>query len=258
MNILNKIVADLKPALEQRKKQLPLEELLTQIRDRDLPAAPSFAAAFRPDRIHIIAELKKASPSKGLIRPEFNFQACALELEAAGAAALSVLTERNYFQGSLDYLLEVSRLVRIPLLCKDFIVDPYQICEARLHGASAILLIAALMTPAELQKLADFAAETGLDVLAEAHNETELKMLLDCGIRLIGINARDLKTFACDLDTVRNLLKQIPKDRIAIAESAIRSREELLLLQEAGAMGFLIGETLMRAKHPGEKLKELL
>lgn len=256
MNILEQIVADLRPALEQRKKLITQQEL--EMRIWEMPPAPSFAAAFRPDRINIIAELKKASPSKGIIRADFNFQECAVELERAGAAALSVLTERNYFQGSLDYLQEVSRLVRIPLLCKDFIVDPYQICEARLQGASAILLIAALLTPAELQTLANFAAEAGLEVLGEAHNQVELKALLNCKIRLIGINARDLKTFACDLAGVKKLLNQIPADRIAIAESSIRSHDELLCLQEAGAKGFLIGETLMRAKHPGEKLKELL
>lgn len=256
MNILEQIVVDLRPALEHRKKLIPQQEL--QRRIREMPAAQSFAAAFRPERINIIAELKKASPSKGIIRADFNFQECAIELESAGAAALSVLTEQNYFQGSLDYLREVSRLVHIPLLCKDFIVDPYQIFEARLHGASAILLIAALLTPEELQRLADFAAEAGLEVLGEAHNEAELKVLLDCRIRVIGINARDLKTFECDLASAKKLLSQIPADRIAIAESSIRSRKELLSLQDAGANGFLIGETLMRAIHPGDKLKELL
>ncbi|NMA42568.1 MAG: indole-3-glycerol phosphate synthase TrpC [Oligosphaeraceae bacterium] len=256
MNILEQIVADLQPALEQRKKLISQQELLTQI--QGMPDTPSFAAAFRPERINVIAELKKASPSKGLIRSDFNFQECAVELEQAGAAALSVLTEPNYFRGNLEYLREVSSLVQIPLLCKDFIVDPYQICEARLHGASAILLIAALLPKEELQRLADFAASIGLEVLGEAHNEDELEMLLDCKIRLIGINARDLKTFVCDLPGVKKLLGQIPADRIAIAESAIRSRDELLSLRDAGARGFLIGETLMRAAQPGEKLKELI
>lgn len=256
MNILEQIVADLRPALEQRKKLLPQAELLRQI--IGMPAAPSFAAALQKERINIIAELKKASPSKGLIRSNFNFQECALELEQAGAAALSVLTERNYFQGSLEYLQELSKLVRIPLLCKDFIIDPYQICEARLHGASAILLIAALLSKKELQSLAEFAAAIGLDVLGEAHNAEELRMLLACDIRLIGINARDLKTFACDLNGVKKLLRQIPSDRIAIAESAINTRQELLNLLKVGAQGFLIGESLMRAEHPGLKLKEML
>ncbi len=256
MNILEQIVADLRPALEQRKKLLPQAELLRQI--AGMPAAPSFAAAFRQGRVNIIAELKKASPSKGLIRPNFNFQECALELAQAGAAALSVLTERNYFQGSLDYLRALSKLVRIPLLCKDFIIDPYQICEARLHGASAILLIAALLPKAKLQSLAEFAASIGLEALGEAHNDEELRTLLACDIRLIGINARDLKTFACDLDGVKKLLRQIPADRIAIAESAINTHQELLDLRKAGAEGFLIGESLMRVEHPGTKLKEML
>jgi indole-3-glycerol phosphate synthase len=256
MNILEQIVADLRPALEQRKKLLPQAELQRQI--AGMPTAPPFAAAFRRDRINIIAELKKASPSKGLIRANFNFQECALELTQAGAAALSVLTESNYFQGSLNYLREVSKLVRIPLLCKDFIIDPYQICQARLYGASAVLLIAALLPKEELRFLAEFAAGIGLEVLGEAHNEEELRTLLACGIRLIGINARDLKTFACDLEGVKKLLRQIPSDRIAIAESAINTRQELLDLREAGAQGFLIGESLMRAEYPGMKLKEML
>lgn len=256
MNILKQIVLDLQPQVEERKQRVPLPELLKQL--ADLPPVADFAAAFRPDRSNIIAELKKASPSKGILRANFNYRDCAVELEAAGAAALSVLTERNYFQGSLEYLREVSRIVKIPLLCKDFIVEPYQICEARLHGASAILLIAALLPAPELYRLADFAMDLGLTILGEAHNEAELAVLLDGGIQLIGINARNLKTFACDLELAKHLLTQIPSERIAIAESAIKNRAELLALQQAGARGFLIGETLMRAEHPGKKIKELL
>ncbi len=256
MNILQQIVADLQPQLQERKQRIGMSELLKQI--ERLPLAADFAAVFRPERINIIAELKKASPSKGVIRENFNYRECAQELDNAGAAALSVLTERNYFHGNLEYLDQVSKAVQIPLLCKDFIVDPYQLCEARLYGASAILLIAALLSPTELKRLAASAAYLGLAVLGEAHNATELAVLLDCGVKLIGINARDLKTFSCDLELAEKLLAEIPADRVAIAESAICNRADLLRLKDAGARGFLIGEVLMRAEQPGEKLKELL
>lgn len=256
MNILERIVADLRPQLQERQRRRPLAQLRQQL--AGLPSPPPFAPAFLPGRINIIAELKRASPSKGIIRENFNYCDCARELAAAGAVALSVLTEPNYFLGSLDYLLAVSRTVTLPLLCKDFIVEEYQLCEARLHGASAVLLIAALLSPERLRQLAAAAADLGLAVLGEAHDASELELLLQAGVGIIGINARNLKTFACDLGQVEALLRTVPGDRIAIAESAICERGDVLRLQQAGARGFLIGESLMRAEHPGQKLRELL
>ena len=256
MNILQKIVRDLRPALSLRQSRRALASLLRDA--AELPAPADFTAALSAPGINVIAELKKASPSKGLIRADFDVTRCAVELEAYGAAALSVLTEENYFDGSLANLQAVSKLVQIPLLCKDFIIEPYQICEARLHGASAVLLIAALLSDQQLDELCAFAAELGLAVLGEAHSQEELERLLASKIRLIGINARDLKSFRCDLEGAEKLLRQIPAERIAVAESAISQADDIQRLQTAGARAFLIGESLMRAESPGNKLRELL
>lgn len=246
-NILQKIVADLRPEVEQKKRDMPLDEY-------DFPIRPTFRAAFPG----IIAELKKASPSKGIIRENFDVISLALELEQAGAAALSVLTEPNYFKGDINYLQIISKTVVIPLLRKDFIFDRYQILEARHAGASAVLLIASMLPHKELISLGEYALSIGLDVLGEAHNEEEVNRLLDSPATLIGVNARDLATFETDLKRVETLLKLIPPERFPIAESAIKDSSDVLRLQEAGAKGFLIGEALMRSNSPGDKLKELL
>lgn len=245
--ILEKIVAGLRPDVERRRAAVPLSE-------NDLPEIRSFRDAFPG----VIAEIKRASPSKGLIRKDFEPVPLALELESAGAAALSVLTEPNYFQGSLSYLDAVARRVKIPVLRKDFIFDPYQILEARHAGASAVLLIAAMLDQRELVALAEYAVKLHLDVLGEAHDAGEIARLLDSPVTLIGVNARNLRTFATDLSLVEKLISSIPAERCPIAESAITCADDLRRLRDAGAKGFLIGETLMRAEHPGEKLRELL
>jgi indole-3-glycerol phosphate synthase len=256
--ILEKIVQDMKPALEAAKQQFPPAEMKRLAAKASPPK--DFRGAFENrSKVNVIAELKKASPSKGMIRTDFPYLKLAAELEHAGAAALSVLTERNYFHGSLEYLREVSAAVSIPVLRKDFISDPYQIYEARANGADAILLIAAML---DKQKIADFAktaSDLGMTVLGEAHTRQELELLLDCpDITLLGVNARDLRTFHTDLNRTYELIRDIPDDRNAIAESAIRTPQDIALLRSAGAAGFLIGETLMRADHPGEKLRELI
>lgn len=256
MTILKQIVRDLLPGLTASKERLPLRELAAMAQDS--PPPRDFAAVFRTPGLHVIAELKKASPSKGVIRPHFDYLECAPALASAGAAALSVLTEENYFLGSLRILSEVAQRVNIPLLRKDFIVDPYQICEARLHGASAVLLIAALLPAGELIRLSDYAQSLGLAVLGEAHNEDELKTLLSCDIALIGINARDLHSFGTNTSEANKLLAQVPAERIAIAESAMNNHGDLVRAKQAGARGFLVGEALMRAERPGDKLKEML
>ncbi len=246
-DILQKIVSQLRPLVEARRTARPLAEA-------DFPAKPEFRAAFPG----VIAEVKKASPSQGLIRENFAPVELALELESAGAAAISVLTEPNYFLGKVEYLRDVSAAVKIPTLCKDFIFDRYQILEARHAGASAILLIAALLPQNELIQLADYARSLDLDILGEAHDENEVARLLDSPVTLIGVNARNLRDFSTDLHRVESLLALIPPERFPIAESAIRTAGDLAVLRSAGARGFLIGETLMRAAHPGEKLRELL
>ena len=255
-DILEKICRDKRPEIEAAKKALPLSELKKQASEAPVP--PDFTASLKKPGVRIIAELKKASPSKGLIRENFDFEACATELEEAGAAALSVLTERNYFLGSLDFLRRTVERVKIPVLRKDFIFDPYQIYEAKAAGASAVLLIAAMLNDDKLRKLAEVAGETGLAVLGEAHNESEIERLLRAPIGVIGVNARDLRTFQTDLKRVEKLVGMIPSDRVAVAESAIKNRDDIRSLRAAGAGAFLIGETLMRAPRPGIALKELL
>lgn len=256
MNFLHVIMNESKPGLERRKAELPLNELRAMA--KDAPPRPNFRDAFRGEGVHVIAELKKASPSKGLIREDFRPDELAAELERAGAAALSVLTEENRFLGSLRNLDVAAKTVRIPLLRKDFIYDEYQIHEAKLHGASAVLLIAAALEPNRLRILAESALEIGLDVLGEAHTEEEIGVLLESPATLIGVNARDLKTFECSPERVARLLRLIPPERLPIAESAIRGREDVAMLKKAGAVGFLVGEALMRAASPGAALREIL
>lgn len=254
-DILHEIVERNRPALEERKRDLPFAELAAMA--ADAPCRSPFADAFRTPGIHVIAELKKASPSKGLIREDLDVPVLAKQLEQAGAAALSVLTEPFYFRGGLENLRKAAETVSIPLLRKDFIFDAYQILEAKIHGASAILLIAAMLNADEFSRLLDFAHQNGLDVLGEAHTESELELAVSAD--LVGVNARDLKTFSTSLECSAELIAKL-KDcgKPVIAESAVRSHEDIRMLQNAGASGFLIGETLMRAAEPGAKLKELL
>jgi indole-3-glycerol phosphate synthase len=208
--------------------------------------------------VAVIAELKKASPSKGLIRAEFRPAELARELEAAGAAALSVLTDEEFFQGSLANLREASAAAKIPCLRKDFIVDEFQLLEARANAADAVLLIVAALSAQELSRLAAAARERGLDVLCEAHDGEELQRALDLECDLIGVNTRDLQTFQVDLDTAFRLAENFPADVVRVAESGIHSAEEVARLRAAGYDAFLIGESLMRAERPGQALRELL
>ncbi len=210
------------------------------------------------DGIAIISELKKASPSKGLIRADFQPVALARELEQAGAAALSVLTDEHFFQGSLNYLREASAATSLPCLRKDFMVDEFQMVEARANRADAILLIVAALTQKELVTLAQRAQSYQLDVLCEAHDEQELRRALDAGCQLIGINSRDLRTFEVSLATALRLAEKIPDDCLAVAESGIHSGADLAHLRAAGYDAFLIGESLMKEDFPGKALAKLL
>ena len=208
--------------------------------------------------VAVIAELKKASPSKGLIREEFHPAELARELETAGAAALSVLTDEEFFQGSLGNLREASAGVKIPCLRKDFIVDEFQLTEARANSADAVLLIVAALSPSDLVALARAARDRALDVLCEVHHGDELQRALDAGCDLIGVNARDLRTFEVDLRTAFALAEKIPRDVVRVAESGIHSSEDVARLRAAGYDAFLVGESLMRAERPGQALRELL
>ncbi len=220
-----------------------------------------FAHALREaakEHTAVIAEIKKASPSKGLIRANFDAAALAKELEAGGAAALSVLTDEKFFQGSLENLRLASAAVKLPCLRKDFMVDEFQVLEARANAADAILLIVAALTDAELRKLRDAARSLGLDVLCEVHDkeEAERALVLDC--ECVGVNSRDLRTFEVSLGRACELASKLPKDAVKVAESGIHTAADMALLGGAGYDAFLIGESLMRSAEPGEALKQLL
>jgi indole-3-glycerol phosphate synthase len=206
----------------------------------------------------IIAELKKASPSRGLIRQNFDAATLAVEMEGAGASALSVLTDEEFFQGSLKNLQIASASTKLPCLRKDFIVDELQVVESRANQADAILLIVAALSDDELVLLSRRAWEVGLDVLCEVHDEHELERALEAGCDFIGVNSRDLRTFEVDLNTAIRLAAMLPKDAVAVAESGIHSGHDIARLWGEGYKAFLIGESLMREASPGEGLKKLL
>ena len=220
-----------------------------------------FAAALR--RVSaagpaVIAELKRASPSRGVFRGSFHVADLASQLEAAGAAALSVLTDEEYFQGSIANLCEASAATELPCLRKDFIVEEFQLLESRANQADAVLLIVAALDPAELRRLHAVAREFSLDVLCEVHDEDELGRALDLGCDIIGVNNRDLRTFQVDLHTALRLGRNIPPGVLKVAESGLQSGADIRRLRDGGYDAFLIGESLMRAEYPGEALKELL
>jgi indole-3-glycerol phosphate synthase len=210
------------------------------------------------DGVAVIAELKKASPSKALIRAEFRPPELARELETAGAAALSVLTDEEFFQGSLQNLQEASAAVKLPCLRKDFIVDEFQLMEARAHSADAVLLIVSALSRQELGRLTSSARSRGLDVLCEVHDHEELQRALDAGCDLIGVNARDLRTFQVNLETAFRIAEMFPTNVVRVAESGIQSAGDVARLRAAGYDAFLIGESLMRAERPGDALRQLL
>ena len=255
---LAQIVATVRRRVSEAQAQVKAGDLEQRAREHK-PRAFRRAIQERACKgIAVIAELKKASPSKGLIRGEFDPGALALELADAGAAALSVLTEEEYFQGSLNNLSLASASSQLPCLRKDFIVDEFQILEARAYGADAVLLIVAALSQDDLMRLAGRSRELQLDVLCEVHDDDELKRALDAGCDLIGVNSRNLHTFEVDLNTPARLGRLIPDHVIGVAESGIRSGQDILRLRAEGYKGFLVGESLMRAERPGQALRALL
>jgi indole-3-glycerol phosphate synthase len=254
--ILATIADHVRGVIERRRREAPVEAL----RDRPLFHAErrGFARGLVGSRRRIIAEVKKASPSKGLIRADFDPVAIARDYAAHGASAISVLTEERFFQGSLDDLAEIRGAVQAPLLRKDFTLDPYQLIEAKSYGADAVLLIAAMLEGSLMRELGAQARALGLDVLVEVHTERELAAAHDAGAQVIGINNRDLKTFTVDLAVTERLAPLLPPGIPAICESGIDSLEQIRRVEKCGIHIFLIGEALMRVPAPGEKLKELL
>jgi indole-3-glycerol phosphate synthase len=255
--ILDEIVAYKKEELAETKRGVPLADIKARAADAG-PTRGFGAALAAPGGIRLIAEVKKASPSKGVIRQDFDPVAIAKTYEASGASCLSVLTESKYFQGSLASLGAVRKAVGLPLLRKDFLVDPYQVYEARAAGADAVLLIAACLELRRLEDLLGLAGELGLDALVESHTAAELDRALRAGSRIVGINNRDLNTFRVSLDTTFSMLKDIPDDRTAVSESGIGAREDVVKLEQAGVDAVLVGESLMREQDIGKKVRELL
>lgn len=267
--ILDRILADKRIEVDERRSRVPVARL--QDWARQAPLARDFAAALdqRPvvgpsggraprTGMRLIAEVKKASPSKGLIRPDFDPVSIARTYEAAGASCISVLTDEKYFQGHLDYLKAIREAVELPLLRKDFTVDAYQIFEARAAQADAILLIVAALSPSELSDFMALAGELGMASLVEVHTAEEMEIALEVGARLIGINNRNLQTFETTLDTSIELARCVPDDRILVGESGIFTRADVERLMGAGMDAILVGESLMREPDPGVKVRELL
>lgn len=258
-DILNRILARKAEEIEQRSRVRPLAEL--RARALQQPPTRGFIEAIR--RKHaageaaVIAEVKKASPSKGLIRKDFNPAQIAASYEAGGAACLSVLTDVDFFQGSNLYLGEARAACSLPVLRKDFTIDPYQVYEARVIGADCILLIVAALEDGPMVEMANLAMELGMDVLVEVHDIDELERALQTDCELIGVNNRNLRSFEVSLDTTLALKDAVPRDRTLVTESGIATRADVARMREAGVETFLIGESFMREADPGAALRRL-
>ena len=254
--ILQKIVENKREEVARQKEILPLGELRQMLADR--PPIRDFEGAIRDRDCAVIAEVKRSSPSKGRIREDFNPIEIAGIYENNGASAISILTEQKFFGGNAAYVPQISRVVGLPLLRKDFIIDPYQINETRVLGADALLLIARLLEAGELRDFIGLASELGLAALVEVHDAADMEKAISSGARIVGINNRDLATFRTDLDVSIRLARRIPKAIMVVSESGIDSRGDIEMLMEAGIHAFLVGESLMREKDVGKKLRELL
>ncbi|MFV8569857.1 indole-3-glycerol phosphate synthase TrpC [Marinobacter sp. SBS5] len=257
--ILRKIVDRKWQEVDERKPKTSIADLKAMAGDQ--PPARGFAHALRSrveqQQAAVIAEIKKASPSKGILRDPFEPEVIAESYEKGGAACLSVLTDQDFFQGHEDYLKAARAACSLPVIRKDFMVAPYQVYESRAIGADCILLIAACLTKDQMQELEGIAHEIGLDVLVEVHNGEEMDDALTLSTPLVGINNRNLHTFEVSLETTFDLYQRIGSDRLAITESGIMTRADVQAMTERGIYGFLIGESFMRAPNPGEKLQEL-
>jgi len=259
-DILKKIVARKREEILARSAKLPLDRLVARAEQGTDPArgfADAIAAKIAAGDPGVIAEIKKASPSKGVLREDFRPAEIARSYAANGAACLSVLTDVDFFQGSDQYLREARAACSLPVIRKDFIIDPYQVYEARAMNADCILLIAACLDDRTMGQLNDLAHRLGMDVLIEVHDGDELDRALPLGNRLVGINNRDLRTFDVSLDTTLGMLDRIPGDRIVVTESGILAPADVDLMRRNGVNAFLVGEAFMRAPDPGARLAEL-
>ena len=258
-DILEKIISVKRREIEESRSAVSLSELEKQC--SDLPPTRDFVHALR-SRVEksqpaVIAEIKKASPSKGVIREDFDPVQIARSYEQSGATCLSVLTDREFFQGAPEYLTAVKAGTTIPVIRKDFIIDPYQVYEARVMGADCILLIVAALETAQMREFERIAHLMGMAVLVEVHSEEELERALELETPLIGINNRNLRTFETDVRTSLMVAKRIPSERVVITESGINTREDVALMVENSIYAFLVGESMMRKADPGAALKDL-
>jgi indole-3-glycerol phosphate synthase len=255
-NILDRIVEARRESVAHRKRVLPEVALKIAV-EKKIPPPRDFASALARNCINIIAELKKSSPSKGLLREEYAPAVLASGLESASAAALSVLTEEDFFHGSLGDLKEASRVTKIPILRKDFIIDPWQVWEARAAGADSFLLIAAILSDSTLGELLALGRTLKMEPLVEVHERAELGRVIGAGAKIIGVNNRDLRDFQVHIETSLSLIEMIPDDCIAVSESGLRTHEDIERLRRAGFDAFLIGEHLMKEADPGSALRVL-
>ena len=265
MNILEEIAAKTRERIAEEKRKVSMEVLLEAIKMREAleqskgkkRPARTFLEALQKPGMSYICEVKKASPSKGLIAPDFPYVSIAKKYESAGASAVSCLTEPYWFLGSDHYLEEITKELSIPVLRKDFTVDPYMIAQARALGASAVLLICAILDDAQLKDYRQYAEQLGMDALVEAHDETEVQRALDCGAKIIGVNNRDLRTFEVDVKNSIRLRRLAPSDVVFVSESGIKTSKDIEQLYDNHVDAVLIGETLMRSGNKKEMLEEL-
>lgn len=256
MNILEQLASHAQERTEQMKKIKPLSELRKTAESLPKGNFP-FEEALRKPGLSFICECKKASPSKGVIAPEFPYLQIAKDYEAAGADAISILTEPKWFLGSNQYLKEIAEQVSLPCLRKDFLIDEYMIYQAKVLGASAVLLICALLSQEQLEEYLEISRELGLSALVEAHNESEVEKALCAGADILGVNNRNLKDFSIDTENSRNLRCLVPKDVLFVSESGIRNSKDIATIRQMGADGVLIGEAFMKARDKKTLLLEL-
>lgn len=255
--ILSRIIEEKKRNIEDAKKAKPAEELMREI--KNVCVRSSFKKNIsRPHHMNLIAEIKKASPSRGILRGDFNPSRIAVTYQAGGASAISVLTDERFFEGRLEYIKKIKENISLPILRKDFIIDEYQIYESVAAGADAILLIAELLSSNELSHFYSIASSLGLDVLMEVHNEEDVEKALATGASMIGINNRDLHTFKIDIGVTQKLVRLLPQNKIKVSESGIRSHEDVMLLKSVGVNAVLIGEAFMEADDIASKMREIM
>lgn len=254
--ILDQLVEATKVRIEKEKKEIPLEivkEKALKMEKGDF----AFEKAIKEGDISFICEVKKASPSKGVIAEDFPYVQIAKDYEEAGVNCISVLTEPDYFKGDKKYLKEISEQVSIPIIRKDFVIDEYMIYDGKIHGASCVLLICSILNRDTIKKYINICDDLGISALVEAHDENEIKMAIDAGARMIGVNNRDLKTFTVDIGNSERLRKLVPDDILFIAESGIKTNKDIKRLRDANVNGVLIGEAFMRAADKKKMLEEL-